>query len=61
MQQKYEVHMCTKCGKNFRIKWIFYPTKLDDKRESYYNCPYCGNITRVYLKGNEDVETYKLE
>ena len=61
MQHKLEKKKCTKCGKEFELKWIYYPTKLDEKRESYYDCPYCGNITRVHLNGDEDVETYKIE
>lgn len=57
---KSEKEKCQKCGNWYIVDWILYPTKLDDKRDTFYNCPYCKNIINVYLKGNEDVETRKI-
>ena len=49
MRYKLEKKKCEKCGKDFQLKWIYYPTKLDEKRKSYFVCPYCGNITNVHI------------
>ena len=40
---------------------IYYPSIVDEKRESYYSCPYCGNSFSIHLRGNEDVETKKIK
>lgn len=51
--------LCSKCKNMFVLIHKYYPSRLDDKRESYYVCPYCGNETRIFLQGNEDVDTRK--
>lgn len=60
MRQKLEVEKCWKCGQNYNVIWTYYPTKLDDDRNSYYVCPYCKNVVNVHLQGNEDVSTSKI-
>lgn len=57
---KHKKEKCIICGKEYRVIWETYPTKMDDRRETYYTCPYCNNIVNVYCNGNEEVRTEKL-
>lgn len=59
IDRNYKTKICSKCRKEYRIVKIKYPSKLDEDRYSFYCCPYCGNDTEVYLRGNEDIETEK--
>ncbi len=55
------VKKCPKCNKEFKVTKVYYPTKIDDKRESYIDCPYCGYIVEnIRLLGDEDVPTSKI-
>lgn len=42
------------------LVWITNSSKLDDKRESYYNCPYCNEKYDVRLLGNEEVDVEEI-
>ena len=60
---KEEKHICKICEKEFVIRWIEYPSKLDDARISYYFCPYCKDpqsYVNVHLRGNEELETFAV-
>ena len=35
---------CKHCGKTFKLVIDVLPAKMDEKRESYYCCPYCGEV-----------------
>lgn len=54
--------LCPHCNKVFILNIKTIPSKLDEKRETYYLCPYCdmpaGNIL---LQGNEEEQTYIIE
>lgn len=59
-----KVVICPVCGKKYGVKYIILPSKLDDKRESYYCCPYCESdrsCVNVRLLGNQEVESYKID
>lgn len=58
---KEEIVKCSKCGKKFVLIYIKYSSNCDDKRDSYYCCPYCGDATMVHLLGTEDVDTRKID
>lgn len=52
---------CKHCGKNFKVVIETLPSKMDDKRESYYYCPYCEKaVDTVRLQGNEEVHCEKI-
>ena len=58
------VETCKVCGKHYKVRIITYPSNLDEKRDSYYFCPYCQSeksFVNIRLLGNEDVETYKID
>lgn len=56
------IKICPNCEKKYEEKHITYPCNLDDTRDSYINCPYCGYvIENVRLRGNEDINTYKID
>lgn len=59
IKKRYEPTKCFKCGKEFKIVHITYPSNMEGKRESYYVCPYCGDATMVHLLGNEDIDSEK--
>ena len=61
MQNKDTIETCPSCGKEFIKRTIRYPSKVDDKRDSYYCCPYCNKSNGIHLMGNEDVTTFKKE
>ena len=53
---------CSSCGKVFSCYIEVVPTSLDDKRETYYACPYCNAVCgTLLLNGNEEVYTHKLK
>ena len=53
---------CPNCKKTFILKIETLPSKMDDKRKSYYFCPYCNyKINDICLAANEEVWTYKLD
>lgn len=52
---------CKFCGKVFKVVVEILPSKLDDKRESYYYCPYCEKVAgTIRLQGNEEVFSKKI-
>ena len=52
---------CPYCDEYFTLYIESYPSKIDDKRESYFVCPYCNQLVgKIFLQGNEEVESYKL-
>ena len=56
----YEKDYCSKCNKFFTLKFVIYPSNIDEKRDSYITCPYCLSFVRnIHLKGNEDVSEMK--
>lgn len=57
MKYKNEILVCEKCDNKFIKKIIRYPIKCDDKRDSYYTCPYCNQVYPIHLMGDEDVIT----
>lgn len=59
IKKRYERTVCRKCGKEFTIVHIIYPTNMEGKHESYYCCPYCNDPTTVHLLGNEDIDSEK--
>jgi len=61
MQNKDTIEICPSCGKEFIKRTVRYPSKVDDKRDSYYCCPYCNKSWDIHLMGNEDVMTFKKE
>lgn len=56
---KKEEQVCIECKKTFVLITTIYPSKIDDKRNSCYECPYCKKLYDIVLLGNEDVETIK--
>ncbi len=56
------IKRCEECGKEYIKRIECYPSNVDEKRESYYVCPWCNHvIEKVYLRGNEEIYTYKCE
>ena len=52
---------CKHCGKDFTVFIESLPSKMDEKRESYYCCPYCDKIVdTIWLQGNEEVLCKKI-
>lgn len=49
-----EVKICPYCKKKFIVKWFTYPANVDDKRESYINCPYCKAETERIIVGKRE-------
>jgi hypothetical protein len=43
------------------VIWKTLPTKMDDKRDTYYLCPYCNEKYDVHLLGNEEVDTERID
>lgn len=57
-----EIRICPKCKKEFIVKWSEYPANVDDERESYINCPYCGVVTEYITVGKrEEFREYKKD
>lgn len=52
--------VCSKCGKEFIKRTIIYPSNCDDKRDTYYCCPHCGEAYMVRAMPNEDFEGIKI-
>ena len=52
---------CVICKKDFNVVWTTFPSKMDDKRDGSYNCPYCNEEYKVRLLGNERVESEKID
>lgn len=53
---------CPHCNKEFSKSIKCFSSKLDDKRKTYYACPYCNKVvSNISLAGNEEVYTYKIE
>ena len=61
IKERREKHNCIVCKKDCMVVWITYPSKLDEKRDSYYLCPYCNEKYDVHLLGNEDVDSEKID
>ena len=63
MKEKHydEIVVCEKCGRKFGKRMIIYISNCDEKRYSSYDCVYCGQNYTVKLRGNEDVESFKLD
>lgn len=59
IKERREKKTCTACKKDFIVVWKTYSSKLDDKRDSNYYCPYCNKEYEVRLLGNEEVESVK--
>lgn len=60
-EKRKEAQTCSACKRDFVLVRITYLSKLEEKRKSYYNCPYCNKEYEVRLLGNEDVETEKID
>ena len=53
---KTKMVQCKYCGKSFKIVVETIPSTMDDKRDSYYYCPYCEKVVgTIRLQGNEEV------
>lgn len=56
MSYHYTEEACKFCGKTFKVTIETLPSKMDDKRESCYYCPFCEKFSgTVRLQGNEEV------
>ena len=52
---------CENCGKTFKVIIEIFSSNIDDKRESYYCCPYCDKVVdTIRLQGNEEVFCKKI-
>lgn len=52
---------CKHCGKEFIVIVESLPSKMDEKRESYYCCPYCEKVVdTIRLQGSEEVFCKKV-
>lgn len=62
MQKNFK-EVCKNCGKEYKVVFIKYPTKLEGRSwDTYYTCPYCKkDETDIHLSGDEDVRTEKIE
>ena len=56
-----EKQNCISCKKDFIVVLKTLPTKMDDKRDTYYLCPYCDEKYDVHLLGNEEVDTERID
>ena len=56
-----EKKSCVACKKDFYVVWITLASKMDDKKDDEYKCPYCGKKYEVILLGNEMVESEKID
>lgn len=61
IKERRERQNCILCKKSFIVVWKTLPSKMDDKRDSYYLCPYCNKQYNVRLLGNEDVDTERID
>ena len=62
IKKQREKHTCVHCKKDFIVVWKMLPSKMEDKRDSYYLCPYCRKEYKVNnLLGNEDVDSEKID
>lgn len=61
IRERTEKKTCPQCKRDFIVVWQYLPSKMDDKRESYYCCPYCKHATSVYLLADEEVETREIQ
>ena len=61
MRKTISKDICSVCGKAFTVSIERFASKVDEKRNSYYCCPYCNNVVRnITLMGNEEIYTYKI-
>ena len=56
-----EEEICDNCKKKFIKRLVIYPCKCDEKRDSFYVCPYCGRHYSILLQGDEDVFAIKFK
>lgn len=62
MAEQNSREICPRCNKKFSKSIKCFPSKIDDKRVTYYACPYCNQVvSNISLAGNEEVYTYKIE
>ena len=62
MRKEESKEKCPACGKEFILSIERWPSKMDDKRDSYYCCPYCEKVVNnIRLMGNEEMRTCKIE
>lgn len=61
MREKNTLEKCLSCGNSFQKIMSYWPSKVDDKRNSFYECPYCNHAYSITLDKNEDVSTQKIE
>lgn len=55
-----EKQICDLCKNEFILIRKNLKINLDDKGEKSYFCPHCNKEFKVYLRGNEDVDTEKV-
>ena len=61
MSWKSNEEKCKYCGEIFKVVTDVLPTKMDEKRETYYCCPYCGEKAGIIrLQGDEEVICKKM-
>lgn len=61
MSWKSNDEKCKHCGKVFKLIIDVLPTKMDEKRETYYCCPYCEKVAgTIRLQGDEEVICKKI-
>lgn len=61
IKERRERQTCISCKKDFMVIWKTLPSKMDDKRDTYYLYPYCDKKCDVHLLGNEEVDTEKID
>ena len=61
IKERRERQTCISCKKDFMVIWKTLPSKMDDKRDTYYLCPYCDKKYEVRLLCNEEVDTEKID
>ena len=54
-----EEEICPRCGKKFKRISISYPGNWDEKRDTSYECPYCGESFPIHLFPYEDIFVQK--
>ena len=56
---KYKI--CPGCGKEFKEVTTYYPSKVDDRRNTWYKCPYCGYEFDIIAEGDEEIDAKPID
>jgi len=58
---KDEIVVCSRCGKEFVKRMLYFPCNTESAHDSFYCCPYCNQTYSIRLSPREDVLTFKVE